>query len=63
MIYIFSNDGFFYSHTWGSSIIKELESQIIPKLSSQNVWECEKLTNIGKVVFGNSTLLTIANGG
>ncbi len=51
------------SPTIGSSILYELESQIILGLSPLNAWERENFKNVNKVINERPTLLTIAKGG
>jgi hypothetical protein len=41
------------SSALGCTILDELESQIIFRLSSQNACECGKLKNVNRIVFGS----------
>jgi hypothetical protein len=49
--------------TLGSSILYELESQIISRLPSLNAWKCEKFKIVNKVIHEMATLLTIVKNG
>jgi hypothetical protein len=51
------------SPTIGSSILYELESQIILGLPPLNAWKRENFKNVNKVINGRPTLLTIVKGG
>jgi len=63
MVLVYNPMAHSHSPTLGSSILYELESQIISGLPSLNAWKHENFKYVNKAIHERPTLLTIVKGG